>query len=192
MNSKGIFCIAIVLVFICSILLFESAQSETSLKISKTITLAIENEKNNVERAFLEENTDKIIARALQAEIQFGNLDPEKVKVDVCSQIFNFFRQKQKFDEPFRKIEFFSTTFSSRQYNGIIFSNSKQPLQFQDLVENSKVLIVPLGKNSFAAEFYFTGGLYRNKLVGAEISSKNSMQVFLLPIDYTARVLVLK
>lgn len=177
---------------VSALVFFQNNENERIQNINRTAGIAIEAEQNNKTRTILEENTDSIIKETIEREILLNNLNPKEINRKIAENLMALFDAAGKNAETPRQISFFSGNFSKSRYNEIIFSKNKKALELKDIAENSKVSIAPIAKNAFIAEFSFTGGIMKDKIFGAEISSKNSSQFFIMPIDYTLKAVVAK
>lgn len=191
MFFRGFISFILIVAFLIAFIGVQNQAIESRKNLNNSIILAIEMEQNNKVRTILEENTDFIIDETLREQILSDNLEPELAKIAVSKKLTGFFEKiENEFNEG-QKILFFSAMLSPSQYSAVSLAEKKKLIE-ADLLENSQVLIIPIGEHSVLTEYSFTGGLMKNTIVGAEISSKNSKQFFLIPIDYTSRVLVVK
>lgn len=191
MFFRGFISFILIVAFLIAFIGVQTLAIESGENLGNSAILAIELEQNNKTRTILEENTDFIIEETLRGQIISDNLEPELVKFAVSKKLAGFFEKiESEFNEG-QKISFFSAMLSPSQYNAVSLAEKKKLIE-KDLLENSQVLIIPLGEHSVFAEYSFTGGLMKNNIAGAEISSGNSKQFFLIPIGYTSRIVVVK
>ena len=191
MNARGVFTFVIVLGFISVYLMFLHSANAGAENLSSAGRHALEMEKVNLVRSVLESNVDFLIEKTLESEFLSADKDPEKLKLKVNEKLIGFFNKIEN-SQPYSGIEinFYSGTFTKNQYSRILYSKNKVKLNAKFLNENSNVLVVNIKDSVYIAEYSFTGGILKNKVAYAVIASENFKQLFLIPIDYVKRVVV--
>ncbi|MCX6798665.1 MAG: hypothetical protein NTW59_01040 [Candidatus Diapherotrites archaeon] len=177
MNSKGIFCIALLLAAAGIELGMRQSSALANAKTAEAKTIALEAEQLNMARTAIEENTDAIILQTLREQLQ-QNKTPEEIKRAVNSRLAALFTATEKNYTRGITVEF------------AIGSGGNADTAF--LNENSSIIVLPAGGRTIAGEYSFTGGLLRNKAVQAEITGSRTRQLFRIPAGYTIRATVVK
>jgi hypothetical protein len=170
MNSNGLFCFFLVMLFTSSFILLRAGGER------EKNTLAFEIEKTSFERAMLEQNTDFLIRKSIENEIAFGLLNPLEIKKNVCKKLFDFFKENEGENQGIKKSFYFQD--KSRLI--------KNRLSLEELEMNSIAVVVAKKKIVFA-EFYYTGGLLKNNFLTADIESQGIIQKFMVPPEYSVR-----
>lgn len=175
MNKKGFFCFLVVLCFAAVQLQFFSQKAEQNAEFAQAKSILFEIEKLDLERAALEENLDFLIKQAMLEEIKKQSNNSEAIKEKINEKVILFFEKKENSKE--LKIKF--------------FSNNSEKISLEFLNANSNLLAINY-ENFVFAEYNFTGGLLKNNLLKARISSENAEKEFQLPIGYSQKAVLVK
>ncbi|RLG18087.1 hypothetical protein DRN67_04540 [Candidatus Micrarchaeota archaeon] len=176
MNNKGILCFTILLAFASMQLDFLNESSNAREQLQRVKATAIEAEQLNAIRTAIEINTDMIIEQAMQAKL-LQDKEAEEIKRAVNQNLLRFARAVEE-------------TFQENPQT--VFHSSKGPLTLQFLNENSKVNVIKADNKVITAEYTFTGGLLKNKVVFAEIRGDHVSQIFQIPAGYTVKAVISK
>lgn len=197
MRSKGFFCFSLALVFALTAFAISGSGNIVKEKILEAKTIAMSLEQASLKRFEIEQNADKAIKTAMEKSIREGKESPEAVKQSVNAALWQLFESEKK--QSREKIEFYSTVASKTQYARIGFSEKNKPLEKKDLEENSKTIVLGIKAemlgipvSAFAVEYSLTGGLLKNKTVFALVEKPKSSQLFMIPVDYSNKTLVIK
>jgi len=191
LNSRGLFCFTLVLAFSAGYFSLANSSEETFAELQKGKSLAFEAEKSSLLKHSVEANLDFLIAKAIEEETKKGNLDAEKLNEKIAGKIFNYFNELEK-QQGFEKIEFFEGNYSKNNYEKILKGKRNKKLGLVFLLENSRVLVLNLEEKVYLVEFSFTGGIFKNKVGYAVISTPNTRDYFLLPVNYSHKTMVVK
>ncbi|MBI2529928.1 MAG: hypothetical protein HYW05_02195 [Candidatus Diapherotrites archaeon] len=182
MRSRGILSFVLVLLFIAMEFAMLGAQNEIAMEIGKTQALLMQMEKASYVRNEIEQNSDFLIERVMENELKGGNYDPETIRGKICSALFGYFTDVESAYAAHPSIKFYSAFASSSEYQELPLK-VKAPLQESDICANSKVIVVK-DLEGYSAEFSYTGGIFKDRAVFAEIAYGNYLQVFAIPFDY--------
>ncbi len=168
---KGLMSFVLVIAFILvySGLIYSFSLFDSEKNFAET--QLIETENASFKRNLVEQAVDSAIKEAMQKEIMFGSDDPEKIKEKTALQLESFFSEMKK-----KGIEFTETN-----------SGKKAGKEF--IKENSRILVLNIEGKIYVAEFIFTGGTTKNNLVSAEIKENNSSNTFMIPADYSIKII---
>ena len=183
MRESGIFSFVLVLLFIAVEFAMLGAQNEIAGESAKTQALLMQMERASYLRNEIELNSDFLIGKVMENELRGGNYDPEAINEKICSALFGYFMDVESAYAVHPSIKFYSAFASSSEYQELP-SKMKVPLQEFDICTNSKVIVVK-GLGNYSAEFAYTGGIFKDRAVFAEIVYGNYSQVFVIPFDYT-------
>ena len=182
MRARGVFSFVLVVLFIAVEFAMLGAQNEIAKEIGKTEALLMQMERASYVRNEIELNSDFLIERVMENELRGRNYDPEAIKGKICSALFGYFMDVESAYATHPSIKFYSAFATSSEYQELP-SKVKAQLQESDICANSKVIVVKdLG--SYSAEFSYTGGIFKDRVVFAEIAYGNYLQVFVIPFDY--------
>ncbi len=185
MHSRGIFSFVLVLLFIALEFAMLGAQNEIGKEIGKTQVLLMQMERASYVRNEIEMNSDFLIGKVMENELKKKNYDPEAIKGRICYALFGYFGNVQATYAENPSVEFYSAFATSSEYQELLLKIGESLQEF-DLCANSKVLVVKIGKN-YTAEFAYTGGIFKDGIVFAEIAFGNYSQTFAIPFDYTIK-----
>ena len=183
MQERGIMSFVLVIIFIALEFAMLGAQNEIAKEVGKAQVLLMQMEKASYVRNEIEQNSDFLIENVMENELRGRNYDPEAIKGKVCSALFGYFGNVQAAYAGNSSVKFYSAFASSSEYQELP-SKMKVPLQEFDICTNSKVIVVK-GLGNYSAEFAYTGGIFKDRAVFAEIVYGNYSQVFVIPFDYT-------
>lgn len=182
MRARGIFSFVLVALFIAMEFAMLGAQDEIAKEIGKTQILLMQMEKASYVRNEIEQNSDFLIGKVMENELNGRNYDPEAIKGEVCSALFDYFGDAESAYAESPSVKFYSAFATSSEYQELLLKIG-EPLQEFDLCANSKALVVKIGGN-YTAEFSYTGGIFKDRIVFAEIAYKNYSLAFVIPFDY--------
>jgi len=184
MKHKGLISFVLVLIFI--LIYFSLVYSISSFNSKKDFTESelIEIENSSFKRNLIENAVDSVIKEEIEKEIMFGSDDPEKIREKVAAKLFETFSGNELKNTEFREIT------SGKKYTEIKIKGEKLSKEF--IEKNSKIIVINLEKTLYLVQFIYTGGINRNKLIGAEIKENSSSQKFFIPVDYSVTVISLR
>ncbi len=147
---------------------------------------AIEAEQANFERALLEQNSDRIVEKTLETELQKGELDPTKINEAIARNLMNFF---EKTELELEGIRFYWVETTPESYNRIL---ELEPHELDEgkIEEITKTIVVKKGP-LVVGETVFTGGTNQNQAIVARIENPEWKDFFLVPIGYSICVEVI-
>ena len=184
MHSKALFSFVFIGLLVLMQLELQEINANKNKKIQETINQSIEAEKLNLMQTMIEENTDHIIEQKLEEALLLQQSNNEIINLETDTELFAFFSSlEEKFKEK-PKIEFFFTKLNSNNYEKLLEIKGEK-LSLQKLKELSKVNVLNAYGKTIAAEYHFTGGIQKNQIVFAKISTNNAKQLFVIPINYT-------
>ena len=182
MQERGIMSFVLVIIFIALEFAMLGAQNEIAKEVGKAQVLLMQMEKASYVRNEIEQNSDFLIENVMENELRGRNYDPEAIKGKVCSALFGYFGNVQAAYAGNSSVKFYSAFATSSEYQELP-PKIKVPLQEFELCANSKVLVVK-DFASYSAEFSYTGGIFKDRAVFAEIAYGNYSLVFVIPFDY--------
>ena len=182
----------LVLAFAAAYLGLSAGSVDSLQEIREAELYTLQAERANTVRTALENNFDFIVKRTIEGEVALGNTNAETLKEKLCGRLFEFFRGVEESYGGELKVEFFEGSFPSGQYKKILLSKNRKKLRKEFLLENSRVLVVDAGRHVYFVEFSLTGGMLKSTIAYALMSGRESEQVFLIPVDYSQKVLVVR
>ncbi len=182
MRSRGIMSFVLVLLFIATEFAMLEAGDKIAEGIAGTKVLLMQMERAAYVRNEIEQNSDFLIGRVMENELKRKNYDPEAIKGKICSALSGYFGNVELAYAENPSVKFYSAFATSSEYQELL-SEMKTPLQEFELCADSKVLVVKIGGN-YTAEFSYTGGIFKDRVVFAEIAYGNHSQAFVVPFDY--------
>lgn len=185
---RGVYSFTLVFVFTAILVLLLGASTETGKTLNEGSQRAMEIERASFVRFQLEENTDSIIEKTILKEIKAGNHNGESLNEKISTNLLNYFNQMELSPNQGTKIEFFEVNSSalSKQFTPITNPSKK----LSGLKKYCKTIAVNLKERVFLVEFYFTGGLMKNRAVLAKIRVGKAKQYYLLLPGYSVKKMV--
>lgn len=187
MHSRGLFSFALLVVFTTILVELALASGEIADASSEAELYAVEIEHAALVRSEIEGNFDALIEKTLAREISAGVLDSAVLKNSVAKAIVELARSEERIHNQNPSVKFGTATKAGIGYSGTL-SEELEGISPEKIWEYSSVLVLPVSENAFLAEFTFTGGLRRNKVLAADIDSGRYAQRFVMPIGYTRRI----
>lgn len=184
MKNKGLMSFILVLIFI--LIYFNLVYSIESFNSKKNLAEAelIEIENSSFKRNLLENAVDEVVEETIKKEIQFGSTEGKKINKKISKNLIEFFSELEKKGINAKAMK------SSKEYKKTEIKGEKITKEF--IEENSKTMVIKLEEKVFLVEFYFTGGLNKNNLVGAEIKENKTKNKFFIPINYSIKLISVK
>lgn len=183
MKKTGFFCFSLALCFALASLALCDANNIIGSEILEAKTIAISLEQASLKRFELEQNSDKTILFAIEKSIKSGKTDNEQFKQSVNNALLELAKKEN--------IKFFSATATKKQY-GQLQQKKNLPLEQEQLANNSIVFSINQQNSILIVEYSITGGLLKNNVFFASIENNSGSQLFLLPIDYSNKTIVIK
>lgn len=190
MKEKAFISIAIFVLFIPALMQLSLMQSLSKNSMNEIEAIALKAEKASLLRKELEINSDKIIRETIINEIKKNNLNHESIKEKISEKLFTYFKgfEETHYFEP--KTSFWLVESKGYSYNGLL-SGKKKELEMQDIKENSQLIVSSINEGMTFAEFYFTGGIEKDKAIAGLIEFNGLKEFFLLPIGYAQKLEVI-
>lgn|GEM_PF-2781712 len=170
LNEHGFFSSILIVLATAMLFLFLASTMQAREKLTNAHIAAIELEQVAFHRYEVEENIAKVIKETLENELALGNTNSEKLNLAVSKKI----------EETF---EIFKERLGCDVY--LTDGFSKAPLQ--NLHELSRTIVLDSDEGLYA-EYVFTGGLLKDKMVACEIRKGNAVAIASLVPQYTIKV----
>jgi len=165
MRAGGFFCFVLVLAFFSAELSFMQSRHCEESALAEAKEFSFDLEKLSLSRSLMEASTDAIVEEGLGKGLLL-NLGPEETK-----QLVN-----QKLEALFAKME--------AEYGASFFP---KVIDAKYLNSNSTVLLAVVGNKAVEAEYCYTGGLFKENLVLAEVKGEKAVLEFRLPAGYCVK-----
>ena len=173
MKEGGIFSFILFLLLVQAVIVLERTGIESRKEMDETLGLLENAEQINFTRQEIEIAFDYAVSRTIQEEARMG-FDGARIKGRIMANLGRIFRQIEMKSDDKTKFYIFQKPFFT-----------KNEISFEKLSENSGILIIDSGRGVSLIQFYSTGNLEKNELIGAEIISENALQKFVVPIGYS-------
>lgn len=187
MHRRGIFTFVLVLLFIQSAAVMSGIAAEQQRSVSSARTLALEMERARLVRQEIEAAADSVIERTMSAELSSGNKNPEAIRAKIAENLVSVFAQFEGAYPQNPRVEFFIGNYYGGGYLRLLNAEGKAP-EARELENYFRVLVLHAGGNVYAAEFTYTGGEMKSRVLYAKIETEKFTQVFVIPIGYRSVV----
>lgn len=189
MHSRGLFSFVLVLVFLLAALELGGIGAESGRQTGTAMRYALEMEQAGLVRNEIERNFDEVIGGALARGVAAGNLDAELLKIEISDAVVVFAMEEELIHNRNPSVMFGIVRKTGKGYTGMLETGGTG-LSAEELRSLFSVLVLNISEGVFVAEFVFTGGLLRDRALGAEIEFDGYAQLFVVPVGYTRRVVV--
>lgn len=189
MKSYGLFSFVIVLLFIQANFIILGMNTAQLKEYGEARGYLLQMENANFVRAVIEENFDYLIYRTMEMEIERRNSSPVLIKETLFNNIQKFFSEIGRKHNQAPRIEVSLSQFNYGIPKKMEMLKGLDSLGMSELKNNFNVLVVNVEEKIFLVEFNYTGGFLKNKILYAIISYPGYEQLFLVPVDYSSKLL---
>ncbi|MFH1224499.1 MAG: hypothetical protein V1676_01720 [Candidatus Diapherotrites archaeon] len=183
MHRRGIFTFVLVLLFIQSAAVMSGIAAEQQRSISDARSLALQMERARLVREEVEVAVDRTIGQTMLAEISSGNKNPAAIRAKIAENLVSVFGQFEDAYPENPKVDFFAGNYYGGGYLRLLGTEGGKP-KARELENYFRVLVLHAGSKAYAAEFTYTGGEMKSRVLYAKISTESFSQVFVIPIGY--------
>jgi actin-like ATPase involved in cell morphogenesis len=177
--QKGLISFILLLAFI--LIYFNLVYSINSLETEKNFTEAklIEIESASFKRNLIENTIDYLIEEEIEKQINFGSNNAEEIKKKTSQRLMEFFYEMKKHGIEFRQVK------ANKKYSEIQIKGKEITQKF--LEKNTKILVSNIQEKIYRVEFFYTAGITKSNLIGAEIKENQTTQKFFVPAGYSIK-----
>lgn len=173
------------MLFVPVLVLFQESFNSYSGKVSNSVLYSMEVEKANYVRTEVEQNSDFLIEKTIERS---NSSEGFSVKKEVENALYGYFSSVQSFyDSP--RVEFFFANSNPKNRNLLAFTNGKK---FSKNFEDRFKTIVFSEKDFKVVEVKYSGGIFKDKQLYALISSSYQKTIFLFPVGYSVKKVVVE
>lgn len=153
-------------------------KTKNAVQESDAIALkqSLEIESAFFKRAEIENNMDFLIGQAMKNELRAKNLDAEKIKEKIITNILEYAKITEK-TENAQSVEFF------------IENNGQKTRPSREALEKITAVFLANANGVTSAWFFFNAGEEKNTFFKAKITFGNFSNEFMFPKDYSVNVL---
>lgn len=183
MQSRGIFTFVLVLIFIQSAAVMSGIAAEQQHSLSDARTLSLQMERARLVRQEIEVAVGRTIEKTMLSELSSGNKNPKAIGAKIAENLVLVFGQFGESYSQNPRVEFFIGNYYGGGYLRLLGAEGEKP-EAREIENYFRVLVLHAGAKAYSAEFTYTGGEMKSRVLYAKISTENFSQVFVIPIGY--------